>query len=801
MSKKRMRSLERGTRSSAKAAVLVLLLTASARAQQRPEAGYVYPPGGRAGTTVEVRLGGYDFTPDTQFFVLDERVELQVLGPPGEMLHPGPPHWFGPRAINSNKPFSIPREVPARLTIPADMPAGVVRWQAANANGASSTGEFVVNRGPPEVLEEECPKGSPFHPTNIGPPVAPRELPLLPLTLSGRLEKKEEVDYYRFRAQKTGPITCAVAARRFGAPLHAVVEIFDASGRPIADAADPRGQGLHLTFAALAGQTYALALYDLDYRGDRSMVYRLTLRQAPRVVAAVPAAGRRGETRSVTFFGHGVATGQARLESTVREVMFPSDPAIKTLAYRLKTPFGVAAPFELGLSDIDEAVEPTGNGPRRIDAPGAVTGALDERFAEDSYRFRAEKGQLWRIDVQARQIGSPLDVALTIFGADGKAVAKSDDLPETTDAGLLFRVPADGDYRIAIRDVSGRAGSPASIYRLAVSAPRPGFELLAPERVETTLGAAKPGALTIQVVRRGGFKGPISLRLSGLPAGIILPEETVIPAKKSEVAIALPCAADAASFAALATVRATAARKDGSLIEDEARVLVAPVMRPRAVVRPLYPDAGRTVNRGATYPAPVVVERLEGYEGEVELQMAARPDRVSQGIYGADVTVPTGAGQTVFPLFLPEWVQTDRTSRIVLNTVVQVPDGQGNLRHLVNRMDKRITMNVEGAFLKVAAVGREFSMSGGAVEIPVKLLRSPKLSEPVKLLLADGPAGDLFRAEPVTLAPASPDAAVLKVAAARDDVPPGEHVLTLEARTLRDGYPVISRTEVFVRIE
>ena len=109
-----------------------------ALAQQRPEMGYVFPPGGRAGTTVHVRLGGYDFTPDTQFFVLDERVKLQVLGPPSEMLFLPPPYWFGPKA--SNKAFSVPREVSARFVLPKDMPVGVVHWQAANANGASVRG-------------------------------------------------------------------------------------------------------------------------------------------------------------------------------------------------------------------------------------------------------------------------------------------------------------------------------------------------------------------------------------------------------------------------------------------------------------------------------------------------------------------------------------------------------------------------------------------------------------------------------------------------------------------------------------
>ena len=45
--------------------------------QKAPEVGYVWPPGGKAGTTVNVQLGGYDWTPDVQYFVLDPRVKLE----------------------------------------------------------------------------------------------------------------------------------------------------------------------------------------------------------------------------------------------------------------------------------------------------------------------------------------------------------------------------------------------------------------------------------------------------------------------------------------------------------------------------------------------------------------------------------------------------------------------------------------------------------------------------------------------------------------------------------------------------
>src|SRR5947209_2918908 len=115
-------------------AIAILLLNASsAKAQSAlPKLGYVYPPGMKAGSTTDFVLGGYNFTPDMQFFVHDPRIKLEVLGPPRKLIEPPPPYWFGAKAGNTPMPF--PREVPARLTIPADFPAGPVEWQVANAN-------------------------------------------------------------------------------------------------------------------------------------------------------------------------------------------------------------------------------------------------------------------------------------------------------------------------------------------------------------------------------------------------------------------------------------------------------------------------------------------------------------------------------------------------------------------------------------------------------------------------------------------------------------------------------------------
>src|SRR5438876_7124902 len=102
--------------------VALLSTSSSARAQKAPEAGYIFPTGGKAGTTVEVRLGGYDWTPDMEYFVHHPRVQLMATGAPGPILIPPPPYWFGAKGRIAALP--LPREVPAKLVLPADLPAG-----------------------------------------------------------------------------------------------------------------------------------------------------------------------------------------------------------------------------------------------------------------------------------------------------------------------------------------------------------------------------------------------------------------------------------------------------------------------------------------------------------------------------------------------------------------------------------------------------------------------------------------------------------------------------------------------------
>ena len=103
----------------------------------------------------------------------------------------------------------------------------MIRWQVANANGASQTGVFFVSDGIEVTEQRDRDK--------------PQVLKRLPIAVSGRISKIAEEDRYQFTAAKDGLVTVELFARRLGANFHGVLEVRDDAGRVVADVADTEG--------------------------------------------------------------------------------------------------------------------------------------------------------------------------------------------------------------------------------------------------------------------------------------------------------------------------------------------------------------------------------------------------------------------------------------------------------------------------------------------------------------------------------------------------------------------------------
>ncbi len=770
-------------------AAAVLLSSKFAAAQLAPEIGYVHPAGARPGTTIDVIIGGYDWTPDMQLFVHDPRIKLELTGSPSGVLVPDPPYWFGLKARGYAWP--LPRQFPAKLTIPADVAPGLIHWQAANANGVSPIGYLHVGRTP-EVAEVDSPTG-------------PQVLPALPVTVAGQIRKIEEVDRYQFRATKTGPITIELTARQLKSPLHAMLRVTNAAGQVIADSADTEGRDLVVTIPAQAEQNYTVSLHDLDYAGDRSYVYRLALSEEPRVVAAYPAAGKRGETRRVEFV---VANGTGN-ETVAHDVVFPAQPgavpnvpfaiSFRDSATRGKPAADASRSVALGLSDIAERAEAE-LPERKLEVPGAVTGSIEARFGSDKYRATFKMGEKWVIRAEARAIGSPLDLDLAILDAEGKQIAAQEDAPGTTDPELEFAVPKDGEYQLMLTDRSGASGSRAANYRLSCQPVAEDFQITLPPLL--TVPLAGQSKLAVKAARLGGFAGPIQLQVTGLPAGLTPSADLTIAEKKNDLSIDLTSAADAPANASLVEVTATAMLNGQSVTRPVGKLVIATIMKPRIKITPDGLDDVRKVHRGSTYLAPLTIERLEGYQGELVLEMTAKQQRHRQGLASGEYTVKADANRADYPIFVPEWMETTKTSRMILNGSVKVPDPKGNVRTLLQRMELRIGILPEGAMLKLSHnAGEPVMTPGGEFRVPLTISRSEGLREPVKISLSmEEPKNRFFTADPVTIPADRKDAELLVRFPKADPGALGEVPLIIRAESQKDGFPVVSETTVLITV-
>jgi hypothetical protein len=775
---------------------LVLTVAPRAFAQLAPEIGYAVPSGGQIGKTVDITLGGYDWTPDMQLLVRDPRVQLSIAGPSTEVLTPDPPFWFGAKGRGYAWPLS--REFPAKLTIAPDMPPGLIKWQAANANGVSPPG--VMHISPyPEVVEETNRKSV-------------QELPTLPLVVNGQIKRIEEIDVYTFKAEKAGPVTIELIARRLNSPLHGVLTVRDPSGKALVDVADTEGHDFTVTFAAEANTPYTLRLHDVDYAGDRSYAYRLQLTTGARVLAAYPASGKRGETIPVQFVGYGLATGKGEIESITKNVTFPTI-ADSQFSYSLETPLGPTA-FSLGLSDVAEQVEPLGAQSFTLpSAPTAVTASIENPLGSDIFDASLVAATAYEIVAKSMSPSTPVDLEIAILGADGKELAYSDDMPKTVDPVILFTPPADGLYRIVVTDRSAKTYGQSANYRLSVGSPRPDFTLgpNVPSQLSVPLGTAVK--LPLQIARAAGFTQIVNVAVSGLPAGITVPPDLKIAENAADLPIDLTCAADAAADAKLVTFTLTGTAADGSPRKVEHQAVIAATMKPRLKITPEGLDDVRRIQRGSTYLGPLYFNRIEGYSGPVTIEMTSKQQRHRQGLRGEEMEVPADVTRFEYPIFVPEWMETTKTSRMIINGVVRIPDPKGNMRTLVQQQELRLGLLPVGAQMKLAAEKPLIKIKRGAtVEISLALTKAPEFKEvatiglhaidiaPGERITADKAQNKSFSVTPVEAAAAG--LYRVSITAVDDEKLVGEHTVILRASAMQGGkYLVAADVVVTVIVE
>ncbi len=553
-----------------------LAVAPAAWAQREPHIGYVYPAGGRQGTTVAAVIGGqylngadqiYVTGPDVQAVVVEHEPSLtpkqaQALRQRLEELRKQPKDAAARQEILAIRKKlaafaklranpAIAETVPVAITIATNAVPGNRELRLGTPLGLSNPLVFQVGQLPEfRQPEPDAAAEPPFPRPGVNP--VPAETPPLPITLPATVNGQilpGGVARYRFPARRGQQLVVATSARELIPYLadavpgwfQAALTLYDPQGEELAYDDHYR---FHpdpvLHYVIPQDGAYTLKIRDVLYRGREDFVYRVALGELPFLASLFPLGGRAGTRATVEVRGWNLPV--TRLHLSLKQ----TPPGTYPIAVRNQQWFSNPLPFLVDTLPECREREPN-NSPRTaqpVALPIIINGRCDPPGDVDVFRFDGRAGQQIVAEVMARRLESPLDSVLKLTDATGHQLAFNDDHEDKgsglnthhADSYLRATLPADGRYYLSLWDAQ-RNGGWAYSYRLRLSAPRPDFELrVVPASLSVRIGTSAP--LTVYALRQDGFTGEIALTLKDAPAGFKL-TATPIPANQDQVKLTL----------------------------------------------------------------------------------------------------------------------------------------------------------------------------------------------------------------------------------------------------------------------
>ena len=449
------------------------------------------------------------------------------------------------------------------VSVAADAPPGL-RWvRLYDGEGATVLRPFMIGVLP-EVIEVE--------PNDE--PKAPQRLAAASSTVNGRLAKAGDVDGFGVSLTRGQSLVASVEAERhLGSPMDAVLQVVSPEGLVLAQNDDDVGRDPAIVFEAPSAGLYVLRLFafpakpdsSIRFAGGRDFVYRLTLTTGGFIDYAFPLAVGPGGPAVVELIGWNIPAAGRVLpiaDSDGRDVFTAAHASLAGTTLVRRVPFAATVEIEPNLL----------SRPQAIVSPVALSGRIDPASDQDVFRLSLRKDDKRVIRVESRALGRPLDPILRVLDVTGKILAESDDTGgNDRDLERSFTAPADGDYRLIVRDLNGRGG-PRFAYLLSVLEPRPDFALsLASDRFDLSPG--KTTRITVTVQRKDGLAEPIEIATLDLPAGIRAPRVTSKPGDASAHSVVLELSAEDCSCPGPFRIAGSTAR--GSRISHNALAPIA----------------------------------------------------------------------------------------------------------------------------------------------------------------------------------------------------------------------------------
>ena len=544
-------------------------------AQEGPHIGYIYPAGGRVGTTVEASVGGQNLSGVTSAAVSGDGVKVKIVSHANplsgdqvgaltrkvrqlenqyaripEHLRTGGNTYeslvivgFKNYAKRQGAARMTPKEFLAlreRLIDPKRQPNAQIsetvsvniiiapdakpgRREIRLQTSSGVTNPLVLDIGQhAEYLENESNNKTP----DAGVPKS------LPVVINGQI-MPGDIDRFAFTARKGMKLVAVVSARELIPYLadavpgwfQASLKLSDANGKEVAYTDDFR---FHpdpiIQYEVPADGKYVLEIKDSIYRGREDFVYRITVGELPFITGAFPLGGPAGAKTPVKLTGWNLPADAITVDG--------AKSSGGSVPITLSKDKCISNTVRFAVDTLPECLEAKSNdkpaSAQAIKLPMIVNGRIDAPGDRDVFSFVGKKGDRVVAEVLARRLESPLDSLLKLTDASGKLLAVNDDY-EDKGAGLVThhadsrigaRLPADGTYYVHLADTQHKGG-PAHAYRLRVSLRRPDFALrVVPSGINAKSGMTLP--ITVFALRKDGYAGPIALDLKGVPQSFAL---------------------------------------------------------------------------------------------------------------------------------------------------------------------------------------------------------------------------------------------------------------------------------------
>ena len=404
-----------------------------------------------------------------------------------------------------------------RFLVDADADPGIRDVRIATPRGASTVGQIVLVADP--VVYE----------TKDNDTAALAQELDLPITACGRIEKAEDVDFFRFHVEAKKTFCFHVICMRLQDRVHdlqqhadPILTIRDANGSIVASSdnelfADPL---ICHTFDRQGD--YWLEIRDVRYQGNAYWEYSIEISEQPFVSTVFPVGVAASKETSLELIGYGIGANS--------HVTVQAGPSHRDGIQKVSTKLSASQTRSIPLvvSDLPLISEADAQNDSFVEAqpitlPCGINGRIGTVGDVDCFAFNAKKGERYSFEVFARRVGSSLDSQLRILDAKGNQLQLGDDMRigkrNYADSWIEnWTAPADGKTFLEIRDLHLRGGQ-SYVYFVQFTRSEPFFSLFV-DTDKTPVSPGTTGVVFVRAERKNGFDREIQLGITGLPSGV-----------------------------------------------------------------------------------------------------------------------------------------------------------------------------------------------------------------------------------------------------------------------------------------